>query len=183
MNMFKRLFGGTKRHSMTSPLSGLEAVQRVLVPQSCADSTQHDLRDCGRSGNEGLVVWSGTQEGDVFYVRTVTVPEQRAIRTGGGVCVVVEGPGLHRLNVWLHKNGERLIAQVHSHPTDAYHSEMDDHYAVVTASGSLSLVVPDFASRPFSVSDCAVYRLTAQGGWREISTKLAASLISITAEE
>lgn len=116
-------------------------------------------------------------------VRTVTAPEQRAIRTGGGVCVVLEGAALHRLNVWLHKNGERLIAQVHSHPTEAFHSSMDDDYAVVTAAGSLSLVVPDFASRPFSVSDCAVFRLTANGTWAAVPGKRAASLISLVSGE
>jgi hypothetical protein len=128
-------------------------------------------------------VWSGVQKGDTFHVRTVTSPEQKPIRTSDGVCVVVEGAALHRLNVWLHKNGERLIAQVHSHPTEAFHSSMDDDYAVVTTAGSFSLVVPDFAARPFAVDDCAVYRLNVQGRWVEVGSAQALRLITLISGE
>ncbi len=152
----------------------------MILPAGCAERTQSHLRAAGREGNEGFVVWSGVQDGSVFHVRTVTAPEQRAIRSANGVCVVVDEAALHRLNVWLHRNGERLIAQVHSHPTDAYHSDMDDDYAVATTVGSLSLVVPNFAVRPFSLAECAVYRLAADGRWSEIPAKKVAALISLT---
>jgi hypothetical protein len=109
-------------------------------------------------------------------------PLKRRPTSGGGVCVVVEGQALHALNVWLHKNGERLIAQVHSHPTHAFHSPMDDDYAVVTKPGSLSLVVPDFAVRPFSVGDCAIFRLSGQGKWIEVKLASAHRLISVPTE-
>jgi hypothetical protein len=160
-------------------MPGLGGVQRITVPEECARSTQAHLRAAGRGGNEGLVVWSGIQDGAAFFVRTVTVPAQRPIRSAAGVCVVLEGNALHELNVWLRRNGERLVAQVHSHPTNAYHSDMDDDFAIVTAVGSLSLVVPDFAVRSFSVADCAVYRLTRGGRWAEVPPRKAAELVSV----
>jgi len=179
MKLFNWLWRGEPDAASDANVTGLAAVTRVLVPQALAETTQAHLRKAGNSGNEGLVVWSGVQEGNTFRVRTVTSPEQNPIRTSSGVCVVIEGPALHRLNVWLHKNGERLIAQVHSHPTGAFHSSMDDEYAVVTAPGSLSLVVPDFAARPFAVADCAVFRLTAQGRWVEVGSAAARRLITL----
>ena len=94
----------------------------------------------------------------------------------------MEGNALHELNVWLRRNGERLVAQVHSHPTDAYHSGMDDDFAIVTAAGSLSLVVPDFAVRAFSVAECAVYRLTGDGRWAEVLPRKAAALVAVVPE-
>lgn len=93
--------------------------------------------------------------------------------------MVVDGDELHRLNVYLHETGLRLIAQVHSHPTVAYHSETDDRYAVATTIGCFSLVVPDFAARPFALADCATYRLSALGVWEPVDTSASPHLILI----
>jgi hypothetical protein len=57
---------------------------------------------------------------------------------------------------------------VHSHPTEAYHSETDDRYAIVTEDGGHSLVVPDFARHPMALSGCAIYRLH-RGSWLELT--------------
>ena len=160
--------------------SGLEAIERVVVPASIAEATQQSLRSAGHAGNEGLVVWSGTQDGTTFNVRTVTAPTQRGIQSADGVCVVVDGDGLHQLNVATFRRGERMFAQVHSHPGRAYHSPMDDRYAVITSPGGLSLVVPDFAVRPFSLAECAIFRLTTTGVWKEVSRKEAGTLIMMS---
>ena len=124
---------------------GFEAVAEVVLPAVLAERTQASLREAGSRGNEGLVVWSGVQNASTFAVKSVSVPRQRGIQTAEGVCVVVDGNSLHEVNVATFGRGERLFAQVHSHPGRAYHSPMDDRYAVVTSPGCLSLVVPDFA--------------------------------------
>jgi hypothetical protein len=62
-----------------------------------------------------------------------------------------------------------LLAQIHSHPAEAYHSDTDDAFPIATAAGSLSLVIPDFAARPFALPECAVYRLSATGVWEKLS--------------
>lgn len=158
---------------------GFEALKHIALPLGVAERSQSSLRSAGRSGNEGLVLWSGVQEGESFTIRTVTVPRQRAIRSADGVCVVVDGDALHQFNVETYRRGERLIAQVHTHPGRAYHSEMDDRYAVVTAPGGLSLVVPDFAVRPFDLRECAVYRLSTRGAWLEVAQREVGRLFSI----
>jgi len=182
VTLLHRLFGGKDPLPVVGR-TGLEAVDRVLLPQSCADATQNHLRAAGRTGNEGLAVWSGVQEGSTFRVLTVTAPRQRAVKSEQGVCVVLDGDALHGLNVSLHKAGERLFAQIHSHPGRAYHSPMDDEYAVVTAAGGLSIVVPDFAVRPFSVGDCAIYRLTRSGKWSEVPKRRAKALICVVKDQ
>lgn len=165
--------------NMESKASGLLAVDRLILSSAHAATTQEHLREVGRKGGEGLVVWAGVQHVNVFEVLTVIVPEQRALRTASGVCVLIDDGALHRLNVWLHKNNQRLIAQVHSHPGEAYHSSMDDEYAVVTAAGCFSLVVPDFAVRRFSISETAVYRLSNSGRWTEVSLRQAVATIVV----
>jgi hypothetical protein len=91
----------------------------------------------------------------------------------------VDGPKLHELNRWLYERQMTLIAQLHSHPGEAYHSPTDDAFPIATAVGSFSLVVPDFARNPFSLERCAVYRLAGNGGWIELSGAEARALIVI----
>ena len=128
-----------------------------------------------------MVLWVGKPEGKKFGVTKVLVPRQRGIKTKDGVCVVVESPEMHRINVELFKSGLRVIAQVHTHPTNAYHSDTDDEYAIATTAGSLSLVIPDFARRPFNLMECAVYRLDKTGIWQDVPPPRARALISIEA--
>jgi hypothetical protein len=98
---------------------------------------------------------------------------------GGGLAVVVPGEELFRMNVWLHERQLRLIAQVHSHPTSAYHSETDDEYATLAEVGGVSIVVPDFARDAFNLDTCAVYRLSSSGTWDEMTPVSVRTLIAI----
>jgi len=179
VSWFDRIFRTPSDPSRAATPVGFEAVAEVVLPAVLAERTQASLREAGGRGNEGLVVWSGVQNASTFAVKSVSVPRQRGIQTAEGVCVVVDGDSLHEVNVATFGRGERLFAQVHSHPGRAYHSPMDDRYAVVTSPGCLSLVVPDFAVRPFSVAECAVFRLARDGRWVDVGAADAARLISI----
>jgi Prokaryotic homologs of the JAB domain len=158
-------------------MRGLAHIKKVIVPASCVEEAHSHLRRVGHEGYEGFALWAGESEGDTFLVRANIIPEQRGLRSDLGVCVVVGGDELHRINVWLYEHGLTLIAQLHSHPDEAYHSETDDTYPIATTTGSLSLVIPDFARDPFSLANCAVYRLLPPSGWVELSQDGASSLI------
>jgi hypothetical protein len=119
----------------------------------------------GQQGFEGFALWAGVREGALFHVRQTLIPAQRALRTASGVCVAVDADELHRLNIWLFEQHMLLIAQLHSHPGAAYHSDTDDMFPIATTVGCLSLVVPDFARQPFTLDRCAVYRLMPGGRW------------------
>lgn len=154
-------------------------IEKVSVPKSLVDETQEFLRKVGKHGREGMVLWVGKADGNHFDVTTMLVPRQRGLKTQDGVCVVVDGDEMHRINLELYKTGLQLIAQIHSHPHDAYHSETDDEYALTTTEGTLSLVIPDFAVRSFDLEECAVYRLSKAGNWELVSPRRAKSLLSI----
>ena len=123
----------------------------------------------GLRGCEGWVLWIGVIDGSSAKVTAAYIPEQKAFSAGGGVCVMVESTALHKLNVLLHGSGLQLIAQVHSHPGEAYHSETDDEFPIATTVGAFSIVVPDFAVQPISIQNCAVYRLT-DDCWSELNS-------------
>jgi hypothetical protein len=154
----------------------LEAITRYIVPTDIALETDVRLRAAGRQGLERFVLWSGLTDGETFMVRTLHVPEQTSYRLRTGLCVRVEGDALHRLNVWLYEHGEQLGIQVHAHPTDAFHSDTDDTYPMVTARGGLSIVVPDFASEGVQGPGVAAFRLSVNG-WDELDPSAASRLI------
>jgi hypothetical protein len=154
----------------------LDHVGRLLVPVEALKRTENSLRAAGREGFELFVLWSGTPEGDAFCVKTPHVPRQTAYRSRRGLLVRIEGDALHELNRWLYEHGETLGAQVHAHPSDAYHSETDDSYPIVTVLGGFSIVAADFARRGLLCEDTAVYRLTPNG-W--LPTDPAMQLIEV----
>lgn len=160
-------------------MKGFSGIEVVLVPRKVLDDGQHFLRTVGATGREGMVLWAGRKDGVTFEVTELVIPQQRGIRTGDGVCVIVDGDELQRLNLNLYKNGLQIVAQVHSHPGVAYHSDMDNEYAIARIIGSLSLVVPDFAVRQFSLRDCAIYRLSATGKWNELSGSAVLRMIRV----
>ena len=157
----------------------LADVRSVRVPRRCADIVHAHMRKVGRDGFEGLGLWAGRQSGDTFTVEEAIIPEQKHIRTEDGVCVITGAEELHRLNVWLYRKGLSLIAQIHSHPGRAYHSDTDDRYAVAATVGCFSLVIPDFARGPFQIERLASYRLDVSGAWRGIGASQAARMIAI----
>jgi hypothetical protein len=159
---------------------GFLDLQELIIPRRLADAAQAHMRAVGRNGNEGFALWIGKRIGDAFHVDETLIPEQTGLCFDGGVCVTVGGEELFRINRYLFDTRRQMIAQLHSHPTDAYHSETDDAFPIATVAGAFSLVVPDFAVRPFSLDDCAVYRLVPGEGWLEFPAPAVARVIHLT---
>ena len=159
-------------------MNTFDPIDRFFVPQGICDDSDRLLQEAGRSGNERFVLWSGETRGNNLFVRTLHAPRQTAYRLSSGLCVRVGADELHRLNVWLYEHGERLAVQVHSHPTEAFHSETDDAYPMVTTRGGLSLVVPDFARYGVRGPGTALYRLS-DVGWESVSPNEARLLLDM----
>lgn len=148
----------------------LADVERFQVPSIVVEQTEATLRNAGAEGYEAFVLWSGYLRGNLFHVQTPHVPTQTSYRLSGGLCVRVGGEELHRLNLWLYEAGEILAVQVHAHPREAFHSDTDNTYPIVTSLGSLSIVAPDFCRDGLFTKGTAIYRLET-GGWiRQPST-------------
>src|ERR1051326_2744659 len=159
-------------------MTALETVQRFIVPEAVIKETDAQLRAAGRSGLERFVLWSGVQQSEIFHIRSAHVPRQSGYRLQEGMCVRVDGNELHRLNIWLFEHHEQLAVQVHSHPTDAYHSETDDTYPIVTVRGGLSVVVPNFGRDGVGGRGVACYRLGIRG-WNKLPVSQVRDLIHI----
>ncbi len=142
----------------------LSQLELISVSRTIVHETEGHLRRAGRRGLELFVLWSGTLSAPEFTVRTVHVPPQTSYRMKSGLMVRVDGDALHQLNSWLYEHREVLAVQVHAHPTNAFHSDTDDTYPIVTATGSISIVAADFCRDGLISDTSAVYRL-GENGW------------------
>ena len=146
---------------------GLLDVRAFIIPSSILSETIDFLREVGVKGFEGFVLWTGQlSDPHTFRFGHAIVPEQRAMMTESGLLVTVEGKALFEVNKAAHTHNEILAAQIHSHPTDAYHSSTDDAFPLVTLVGALSVVVPNFGKNALRDIDLwAWYRLSKRGKW------------------
>jgi hypothetical protein len=155
-------------------------LRHITVKRTIIEQMLETMREFGSHGWEVLVLWLGKiepEKGEAHVIHAFT-PKQKALTSEDGVGYFVGGETLFQLNRDLSESGLRLIAQVHSHPQEAYHSDADDRYAIVTAEGGLSLVVPSFGRAPAHPTAWAVYRLHGQD-WLEINTKEVRSLFEV----
>jgi proteasome lid subunit RPN8/RPN11 len=161
-------------------MSGLLHIESVRVPIACVESVYHHLQAMGDKGLEGVALWSGRIKDRTFEVQTTIIPAQMAGQLENGLLYAVDGEELHRINHWLYQHKQTLVAQLHSHPGEAYHSEMDNRYPIIAVFGGVSIVIPDFGFNAFSLDDWAVYRLSPEKVWAELSPSDIRSLIQIT---
>jgi hypothetical protein len=155
---------------------GLAAVREFRIPSTLLDKTLAVLADAGNRNAEAFVLWGGSLVAQHVFKFTIAIkPAQTSASTFHGLLVNVDGDALFAVNKELYHAGSTLGGQVHSHPTDAFHSETDDHYPLVTLTGALSLVVPYFAvDARKRMTEWAWYRLAGYGKWLQVGddTKL-----------
>ncbi|MDO8999838.1 MAG: hypothetical protein Q7W45_08745 [Bacteroidota bacterium] len=159
--------------------NGYLSIEKIKMPYKCIVGAYEHMRQAGQRGLEGVALFAGKEEGSVFTIDTTIVPKQKAMSLEDGLLYAVDGEELHRVNVWLYENKMSLMAQIHSHPSEAYHSQTDDAYPIVATVGGISIVVPDFASRSIDISTWAVYRLSTKGEWIELKEEEKNNLFEI----
>lgn len=149
-------------------ITNLLHIQSIEINNVVVYQTQEHLQKMGKLGHEGIALWVGEFFNDSFIIKTTLIPRQILVKTDTGVCYYVDADELYKINVWLYKNRMTLIAQIHSHPSEAYHSLTDDTFPIVTTIGGFSIVVPDYARKTIALDECAVYRLLTNG-WNRIT--------------
>lgn len=137
----------------------------VRCPAAVVDATLAELRTGGLEGVERVVFWLGrrTPDGNAD-IAEVHVPAQEAAAD----YFRIPPDSMIAFMTHLRRNRLVLLAQVHSHPREAFHSKADDKWAVVRHEGGLSIVVPWFAANVTAASfeaATAVFRLTSDDRW------------------
>ena len=115
-------------------------MKQTFVSGKILDETFTFLQNLGKQELEAHVLWIGKEEGTVFRINEVIIPKQN----NEIINFEVESEEVHRINVLINKKGLQLIAQIHTHPYDAFHSDVDDEGATPLLPDSLSIVIPNF---------------------------------------
>lgn len=159
---------------------GFLGISKIRLPYSAVFKAYEHMRKAGKEYLEGVALFAGKEEGEEFLVTETIIPKQIATSLEDGLLYSVDADELYRINMYLYENGLSLIAQIHSHPRKAFHSDTDDVFPIVTTGGAVSIVVPDFANQDISIESWAVFRITEKGGWHELIEAEKNSLLLIT---
>jgi molybdopterin/thiamine biosynthesis adenylyltransferase len=142
----------------------------IYIPYHILLETLDHFMLHGQNGNECIVYWCGKLiDNDKAVVTSCIYPTQYATALG----VKVEPSEVARIYLKLYEAREHLLAQLHSHPSAAFHSSVDDYYPVVHKPGLLSIVVPEYGlidPRSF-LTRSAVYEYQAQRVWRKLTLR------------
>lgn len=134
---------------------------KYTIPQSVLDRVREFMEERGSVGFEASAMLAGSSDGHITHA---VIPEQVGHRTPLGVAVELTDAGKLQLASALRLD-EIWLARIHSHPDLAFHSPTDDRNPVLTAEGSLSIVVPFYGlGLRNGIDACAMFILTG-GVW------------------
>lgn len=138
----------------------------LRLSQELFAETFHCLRSCGAGRRECVAYWLGPldAEGEV-----TEVVHPRHLATVGSYDV--DGAWVNALWLRLAHEKLQLLAQVHTHPSRAYHSGRDDAMGAIQTVGFRSLVIPDFALGPVALDGAHLARRDDDGEWQIVSTE------------
>jgi proteasome lid subunit RPN8/RPN11 len=140
---------------------------KVRCRRAVVEQTLEYLQEAGRRESECVVLWLAHRSTDDTLVIEAYRPEQTAALDR----FVIPSDSMRALMRHLREHRLSLLAQVHSHPGEAFHSWIDDREAIVRHEGALSIVAPYFARSLAADSfaeACASFRLTASDRWDTI---------------
>ncbi|MDI1495072.1 MAG: hypothetical protein K8823_378 [Cenarchaeum symbiont of Oopsacas minuta] len=132
-----------------------ENIMKMVIPKSIVSKTFNFLQRHGKDGKEAHAVLAGFKENQTFVITHVLFPKQN---NSTYTYEVLDGED-HKINVEMYKLGIIAIAQIHTHPANAYHSSIDDDGSVLVLPGSFSIVIPDYGYiNKMDINNWAVYR-------------------------
>lgn len=104
--------------------------------------------------SEGLVFWGGIigATGEV-YATTLYIPNH----SPQGARARPDVPSMRKMVRSLHARDEKLVAQIHSHPDQAFHSFGDDENAASYHEGYISIVIPRYGQGIKELNRCGIF--------------------------
>jgi proteasome lid subunit RPN8/RPN11 len=138
-------------------------MSRIEVGRGVVAATIERLQAGGRMGHERAVLWLGR---GAARIDELYEPRQRTRADQ----FYFDRESMQMLFAHLREKRLRVLAQVHSHPGRAFHSEADDEWAIVRHAGALSLVLPRFAQDATVdkfLTLAASYVLSTHNKWEE----------------
>ena len=156
--------------------SGQTVVPVMRVERSLLLESARMLRDLSDNRKEAVLLWVGVRNEARAYARRIVVPEFTSTRLHFEVTLE------ERISLAsaLAAEGELVLAQLHTHPGAAFHSDTDDRFALPRHTGAISIVVPDFATDwNGDLTTVSVNIHWGAGVWRELASWEIPSAIEV----
>ena len=116
---------------------------------------------------ERIVLWIGNRTDQGYVVNEIYLPLQHTREDYFNI----PEEGMELIMSKLKTSRQMLVAQIHTHPFEAFHSRADDNWAILRHVNAYSLVLPYFCSTTnesnFKV-DVASFVLNESNNWIEI---------------
>jgi hypothetical protein len=145
-----------------------DQISSLMIPRGLFEATWNYLQTRGREDLEGVAYWTGDATPTQGLVAHVLYPDAYAEESA--IHIEVAPGTVMKLAERIHDLDEFLLARIHSHPGEAFHSPTDDHGCLSGRVGMLSVVIPDFARGMPTLSTAVAYERTTDGRWRELGT-------------
>jgi len=136
----------------------------ITLASGIIHQTFRTLRECGRGESECVAYWTGPSH--LNLVTEVKHPTHRRSPLG----YEIDDRWLTDFWGCLAASQQSVWAQVHTHPGQAFHSETDDNWPIVSQEGFLSIVIPHFAAGDMSFEKAWIGRLCGDGAWMRLES-------------
>lgn len=153
-------------------------ISKLQVKVSVLSDTLRFLHQSGLRNSEGVVLWLGQRTKELSIVTHVYQPIHRAAAD----FFHIPKEGMAHLMGYMDEHTVSVVAQVHSHPHEAFHSTADNQWAIVRHIGALSLVLPDFARNTTNhnfMDLAATFRLDATNHWVQVQQHALAKYLEV----
>jgi proteasome lid subunit RPN8/RPN11 len=149
--------------------NGVVDNRKITLPKEVLKKTMDAVRQAGNGNMERFCLWLAPRsEGQNVSISELYIPEQYSSSSGGRV--IISEDALEALNRYLFANRLMIVAQVHSHPEEAFHSWIDDTEYIATTEGSYSIVIPYFGRVRFSDINTFAFYILHDGDWMEMDS-------------
>lgn len=146
-----------------------DRLSKVLICEDVLTPLEEHLRTTGLAHREEAALLTGYILGKcVGLVTTVLLPYTESSSVGCILPMDVTVECMDRMNQY----GQIVLAQVHTHPGRAWHSDTDDHWAFTDSAGLFSIVIPAFGRfglRRIFGNGIAIYEREKSGDWSLLS--------------
>jgi hypothetical protein len=143
-----------------------QTLSRYRIPAAILHATTQALRERSGGVRESVALWQGrVLSEEVAEITKLHVPKQLT----GPLHFNVPLDERLRLVRVVSKEDEFILVQLHTHPRQAFHSDVDDRLAITKHTGAISIVVADFGVRwNGDLLQTSVNRNLGAGKWVEL---------------
>lgn len=164
MGWFRRIFGEEKP---AFRLVETQASKQLLIAEACYSGLVESLSSSQERRHEGVALLLGKLAGEAVIALACVQP--KATTPAGSFDI--SAAEMARVIALATDLELELVAQVHTHPREAFHSQGDDEGARVRYDGYLSLVIPDYGAGLPRLDGAALYEFSSRDGWIPLSVE------------